>query len=118
MKAGRCRFVFFVGRYAVKIPRLDSYEGFLQGLISNLNERRYRKPPNKHLCPIAYANCLGLLVVMRKAQAVIDIAQFNRDLDAICDDEEGLGESFYQWDGTPKNFGYLDGHLVKIDYGD
>lgn len=118
MKSGRCRFVFFAGRYAVKIPRLNSYEGFLQGLLSNITERKWRNYPDRHLCPIAYANCLGLVVVMRKAQEVTDIDRFSRDLDAICADEDGLGEDFYRWDGTPKNFGYLNGRLVKIDYGD
>ncbi|QBZ71712.1 hypothetical protein [Escherichia phage Skure] len=118
MRSGRCRFVFFIGRYAIKIPRLNSYEGFLQGLLSNITERKWRNYPDKHLCPVVYANCIGLIVIMLRAQEVTDFEKFKKDLDVICNDEKGLGEEFYRWDGTAKNFGYLNGKLVKVDYGD
>ena len=121
---GGTRIVLLTKRFAWKLPRFDSWKCFVQGMLSNMKEGQWKDFGNKHLCPIKYSNRFGLLVVMVRAQEVTDEKKFKEDLSQLLEEEsEGidpceLGASFFEWDGFSKNFGYIDGNLVKIDYGD
>lgn len=87
-----------------------------------MTEGQWKGCGNEHLCPIAYSNRFGLIVVMRKADPVEDEDTFNSDLQKLYDDidsdeERTLERDFFEYDALPKNFGYYNGKLVKIDYG-
>ena len=120
---GGTRIVVLTKKYAFKIPRLGSWKQFVQGMLSNMTEGQWKDVGNKHLCPIKYSNRFGLLVVMDRAERVIDEDKFKADLAKLIESEsEGvdpseLGADFFEYDAFPKNFGYIDGRLVKIDYG-
>ncbi|EPU3084357.1 hypothetical protein ACVV2V_002700 [Escherichia coli] len=120
---GGTRIVILTERLALKFPRVDSWRCFVQGLLSNMTEGQWRDFGNKHLCPIKYSNRFGLLVVMARAQEVTNEEKFKEDLSQLLEDESvgvdpcELGVDFFEYDGTSKNFGYIDGRLVKIDYG-
>lgn len=120
---GGTRIVILTKNYVFKFPRFGSWKQFVQGMLSNLTEGQWKGYRNKHLCPIKYSNKLGLLVVMVRADKVIDEDKFKEDLAKLIDlESEGfdpckLGADFFEYDAFPKNFGYYKGHLVKIDYG-
>ena len=121
-RTGGTRLVLLTKRYVFKIPRMHSWKQFVQGMLSNLTEGQWKGYDNEHLCPIAYSNRFGLMVVMHKAEPVEDERLFKSDLQKLCDDVDGdenrtLDRDFFEYDAFPKNFGYLNGKLVKIDYG-
>lgn len=106
MRSGATRHVFFPGAVVVKIPRLTSWESFLNGLLCNLQERKF-SGVFPRLAPCR-GDPLGLFVVMRYARPLNDTewARINPQRWA-----EDLVE--------PKrdSFGVLDGSIVAVDYG-
>ena len=122
-RSGGTRIVILTERLALKFPRINSWKHFVQGMLSNMTEGQWKDYGNRHLCPIKYSNRFGLLVVMVRAQEVTDKEKFKEDLSQLLEDESkgispyDLGVDFFEYDGFPKNFGYIDGRLVKIDYG-
>lgn len=121
-RTGGTRIVVITGRYAIKFPRFNSWKAFVQGMLSNMTEGQWKGFDNERLCPIAYSNRFGLMVVMHKADPVEDEEAFNSDLQKLYDDvdsdeERTLDRDFFEYDSFPKNFGYYKGKLVKIDYG-
>lgn len=122
-RTGGTRVVLITKKYAIKFPRFNSWKQFVQGMLSNMTEGQWKDYGNKNLCPIKYSNKFGLLVVMVRACEVVDEDKFKADLSNLVEREsEGvdpceLGAEFFEYDAFPKNFGYIDGRLVKIDYG-
>lgn len=122
-KTGGTRYVLLTKRYVFKLPRTNSWKAFVQGMLSNLTEGQWKDYGNTNLCPIKYSNRLGLLVVMARAREVKDLDKYKADLERLMDEESAgtdpysLGADFFEYDAAPKNFGYLNGRLVKIDYG-
>lgn len=120
---GSTRIVLLTKRFALKFPRVDSWMSFVQGMLNNLTEGRWKDYGNKHLCPIKYSNKFGLLVVMVRAQEITDNKRFKEDLLQLVEDESKginpceLGGDFFEYDASPQNFGYIDGQLVRTDYG-
>lgn len=119
---GGTRIVILTKKYAFKLPRLGSWKQFVQGMLSNMTDGQWKGYDNEHLCPIAYSNRFGLVVVMHKAEPVEDEKRFNSDLRKLYDDVDGdeertLDRDFFEYDAFSKNFGYYKGKLVKIDYG-
>lgn len=123
-RSGGTRIVILTEGLALKFPRINSWKHFVQGMLSNMTEGQWKDYGNRHLCPIKYSNRFGLLVIMVRAQEVTDKEKFEEDLSQLLEDESKgidpyeLGTDFFEYDGLPKNFGYIDGRLVKIDYGD
>ena len=111
-------------RKVFKIPRLGSWKEFVQGMLSNMTEGQWKDHGNKRLCPISYSNRFGLLVVMDRARPVMHEGLFWVELESLYADVDSDKESpcrlsrhFFNYDVKPSNFGYIDGVLVKIDYG-
>ncbi|QIN97808.1 hypothetical protein PhiZZ30_147 [Serratia phage PhiZZ30] len=122
IKSGGTRWVLLTRKYAIKFPIPKTWKYFVQGMLSNLTEGQWKGYDNKHLCPIAYSNRFGLMVVMHKAEPVEDKELFKSDLQKLYNDVDGdecrtLDRDFFEYDAFPKNFGYYKGRLVKIDYG-
>lgn len=121
-RTGGTRVVLITKKYAIKFPRFNSWKAFVQGMLSNMTEGQWKGYDNKHLCPIAYSNRFGLMVVMHRAEPVEDEELFNSNLQKLYDDVDSdeyrtLDRDFFEYDAFPKNFGYYKGKLVKIDYG-
>lgn len=110
---GVTRRVFLFGRRAFKIPTMSEWRLFLLGLLANMQEAKFSKCGWPELCPVLWSLPGGFLVVMRRARVLTD-EEFERiDL-----------ESFVQGDGyivpaeiKSDSFGWLDGRLVAVDYG-
>lgn len=122
MKINLCgctRIVILTKRYAFKIPNFavswgDKWRLFLHGLLANQQEWRfwsYGRYPE--LCPVIFYLPLGLLVVMPKAQELSDEEFFSRDFKSLVDRKDYCIPA----EKKPNSFGWLNGQIVAIDYG-
>ena len=111
MPKGAYRRVLLVGRFAWKFPRLRN---FREGMRCNRWERemwRIWRPTFgwESLCPVVFADPLGLLVVMPR----VDQPVSQEDV------EIGRGDPYPAPTGEwkPDDHGRLDGKVVVVDYG-
>ena len=110
---GCTRRVLLIGRYAVKVPDITEWRMFLRGLLANMQEVWLYKLGWPELCPVVFSIPGGFLIVMRRAR--------------VLSDDEFLDLDMKQWvqrgrytipaELKSNSFGYLDGRLVAIDYG-
>ena len=112
MPIGAFRRVVLLRGYALKLPRLK-YP--LLGMQCNRWEREmwYRWRPVfgwNSLCPVLFADPLGMLVVMRRARQPVTLQEI---IDADPDDYPDTTAEVKE-----ENFGFLqDGSIVAVDYG-
>ena len=110
MPIGATRRVFLIGRYALKIPRIQVLRG---GLCANRWEREVWTVWQpmfgwQHICPVLFADPAGLLVIMPRchpvAQHIVDAS---------------IEECHPDVNHEPKaaDHGYLEGRVVVVDYG-
>lgn len=109
IRKGATRWVFCFRGYAVKIPSFYSWRHFLQGLIANMQERRFAGY-NRLLCPVLFAVPGGFLLVMPKVEQPISIHDYEIAL-AIVD------RYTLPVERKLDSFGYLNGEIVAVDYG-
>lgn len=113
--SGCTREVLLVGRWAIKIPQFRyEYRHFLQGLLANMQERHWwRNFPQPELCPVLWGIPGGWLIVMRRADPMTRQQLDEIDLKAWCDKGD------WKVPAEPKmdSFGWIDGKLVAVDYG-
>lgn len=112
---GCTRWVFLVGKYAVKIPQIKyTWRHFLQGLLCNMQEVLFYSTKDERLCPILWHIPGGWMVVMKRCKPLTDTEFNNID----------MANTF--WNNTPykipveykiDSFGKLDGKIVAVDYG-
>lgn len=121
IRSGGTRLVILTKKYAIKLPRANTWKNFVQGMLSNITEGQWKGYDNKFLCPIKYSNKFGLVVVMTRARPVNHKGLFWIELERLytyaSNEPQKLDKDFFEYDALPKNFGYYNGHLVKIDYG-
>lgn len=116
---GCTRIVFIFKKIVIKIPNFTvQWDHFLKGLLANMNEGdtwewnsgQYEKGYSHLLCPVVWRSWGGWVLVMRRAVPL------------TIEDWEKL-DDFTEWkehfpgDLTISNFGYYEGRVVKIDYG-
>jgi hypothetical protein len=118
---GAYRAVYLVGPWAVKVPRARapgfwSWEALWRGMLANLRERwLWRSTRSPYLAPIVFADPLGLVVVMRRAERARTTRKrwrrFVRSFTAAHSrrpvEVEREGDALW----------WLDGRLVAVDYG-
>lgn len=113
IKLGTTRVVFLLGTLAIKVPRGTSWRLFLNGLLANMQEREFGATGWPQLCPVLWSVPGGWLVVMRRATPLTysEWSTFNvrkwRNRSTYVVPVEN------KWD----SFGWVDGHIVAIDYG-
>ena len=121
IKSGGTRWVLLTRKYAIKFPIPTTWKHFVQGMLSNLTEGQWKDYNNKFLCPIKYSNRFGLVLIMHRAKPVEHTGLFWVELEKLyldaANEPQPLGKEFFEYDAFPKNFGYYNGRLVKIDYG-
>jgi hypothetical protein len=117
-RSGATRVVYLIGRWAIKRPRIDGWPKVLQGLLANLQERRFSRFADETFCPVLFADPLGMVVVMRRAQTIghaLPDAVFT-ELTRV-EDCEGNEYHHTLFDNSPHNFGWLGNRFVAVDYG-
>lgn len=115
VKFGSTRIVFLIGKLAIKVPNFTSWYLFLQGLLANRQERIFSRTGWVQLCPIIASVPGGWIIVMKRAKVLTE-------------------DEFYKYKGIikflttkktysipaemkPDSFGWLNGKLVVVDYG-
>lgn len=115
--AGATRTVILTKRLAIKLPRVYrknrqwEWTQFLHGLLANLQERYWSNYHTRTaLCPVWFADPVGLLVVMPRCRPLerricpVEVLWFQEYERVPCD-----------W--AQENWGWHNGRVVLIDYG-
>lgn len=122
---GCSREVFLVGAWAIKIPKLTyGWRMFLHGLLANMREAAWSGTDYPEICPVIFAIPGGWCTIMRRARPVTD-----NEFDALNLPRETAqpGEYVKSWTGgdyiipvetKADSFGWIDGRLVAVDFGD
>lgn len=113
---GCSRLVILTRRYAIKVPNFRyGWRAFLHGLLHNMQERAFARTKHPKLCPVVCGVPGGWLIVMRRATPLASSTPDGEWLAVWCREDPTL------WiPAEPKtdSFGWLDGRLVAVDYGD
>jgi hypothetical protein len=118
MKKGATRCVWLVGKYAIKTPRLCTWRNFLNGLLANMTEREFDcLAPELH-AKVYYADRLGLLLIMQRANTLSygHMVRLHKrfKLDKFFSDCESTGLPVeHKYD----NIGFINNKPVLIDFG-
>ena len=113
-REGCTRIVILTERFAFKLPNfLNGLKLFLMGFISNMEEVQWSKANLEGFCPVVFSLPFGILTVMRKAKI------FTADEFLAFDYENFIQRQDYIIPAESKanSFGWLDGQIVAIDYG-
>ena len=106
---GKTRFVILINRKAIKIPYLTRrLRTFVSGIRSNRVERTiWKQTMDEHLFPVLFSSSTGLFLVMPQAEkyCIGDAKQYLPGYKFLGDDESC-------------NYGYLNGKICKLDYGE
>lgn len=117
--SGISRHTFALGsRYVLKVPRLDGWVPFLNGLLGNVHEAERHDPSWPELCPVVVALPGGLALVARRAAPCDDSAATRAEIEALCERAAESGRLVATLaELKPSSWGWLDGRLVAVDYG-
>lgn len=111
MPSGAFRRVVLLGRFAIKLPR---WRNALYGIRCNRWEREMWRTWRplfgwQNLCPITFADPLGLVVVMPRAHQPVSY-------------DEVVEATPYNFpeitaEAKPEDFGRIGDHVFALDYG-
>lgn len=111
---GTTRRVILVGRYAIKVPRVDyGWQAILGGLLANMREWSFSCAGWPELCPVLWRIPGGFLIVMRRARPLTDEEWTAFDYDSFIETDDYFVPVDYKYG----SFGILDGRIVAVDYG-
>ena len=113
---GSTRIVVCIGSVAIKLPRFDRWRNFLLGLLANLQERDFSSCGWPELCPVIWAAPGGFLSLMKRARPMTEaeFEVFDWDMWARKSLED---DYFVPVEPKVSSFGWMDGRLVAVDYG-
>lgn len=113
LRTGSTRAVLLVGCLAIKLPALVSWRRLLLGLLANMQERQFWTMKHPALCPVLWSLPGGFVVVMRRAEPI------TRDqFDAIdWESWKDQPDLFVPCETKLDSFGWVDGRIVAVDYG-
>lgn len=113
LRHGSTRTVALFRGIAIKIPRMTTWRTFLNGLLSNMQEREFSRSGWPELCPILFSLPGGWLVIMKRAKPLSD--------------DEWCSFDVYKWPAHDEytvpveikqdSFGVLQDRIVAVDYG-
>jgi len=119
IKLGSTRRVFVFRNFVIKIPNTQEYKLFLNGILSNLQEKLFSKMNRLDLAKVKYCDRFGLILIMEKAKEFdynnLNWLEFKNALEEKYKNDDM--KEFMLSDAKPTNWGIINGELVKIDYG-
>lgn len=110
---GVTRRVLLIGRFAFKVPAMSEWRLFLLGLLANMQEAVFSKCGWPELCPVLFSLPGGFLVVMKRARVLTDEEFKSIDAEGFVKREGYTVPAEMKSD----SFGWLDGRVVAVDYG-
>ena len=112
-REGCTRIVILTKRFAVKIPNIFSWRLMLYGLLANHQERTFSRLGWPEVCPIRFSLPFAVCVVMEKAQPMTFEQWQSFDYESFC-----IKESYkVPVELKRDSFGWLNGRVVAVDYG-
>src|SRR5688572_16477872 len=106
---GKTRFVILTNKKAIKIPYFTrGVRTFISGVRSNRTERMiWKKTKDEDLFPVLLSSATGLFLIMPRAEK-------------YCTGETKYYLPGYKFLGDDEscNYGYLNGKICKMDYGE
>lgn len=122
-RRGCTRLVIESKNVVIKIPNFTySWEHFIKGILGNINEVKTWRIANikdshtydyRHLiCPIVWSSWGSWVLIMKRVKTL----SFD-EWDKIEDVDISMHKKYFEGDDTMSNYGFLDGKIVKIDYG-
>lgn len=117
-RQGATRIVLLFKQIVIKLPAVTSWKLFLCGLLANIQENTFgRSGQYKELTKVHWMAPGGFLLIAERIAPVKHDGLFWVELEALALKSE-LAYEFIYSDAYPRNFGYRNGQLVKLDYGD
>mgnify|MGYP001600941842 CR=1 FL=1 len=144
-RRGITRTVILVGAWAIKVPSFRygkfkwRWRSFLNGLLANLQEVDFAATGWPELCPVVRSSRLGLFVVMPRVRVMTDeefcefdyVGFITREDYYARENLRSKEKNFLGREGAisepagflipaerkADSFGWLDGRIVAIDYG-
>lgn len=114
IKIGSTRIVFLTHRYAIKIPRFTEWRLFLHGLLANMQEVRFSRAAwIEKVCPVLFSLPGGWLNVMPRVKIMTADEYRMIDVDTIVVTPDYVIPA----ERKPDSFGYYNGRIVAVDYG-
>lgn len=112
--AGVTRHVVLWRSWAFKAPRVNfGWRLFLQGLLANMQERTFGRAGWPTLCPVVWSMPGGWLTIMRRARPLTDAEADGFDFGALISHPDYPAPA----EPKPDSFGWIDGRVVAVDYG-
>lgn len=116
-RMGVTRIVLIFKSFVIKIPNARvQWDHFLKGILANIQENttwkynsgNYERGKSYLLAPVLWCSWGGWILVMKRVK--------------VCGWEDKIDytkwiEADFGGDNKPQNYGYLNGIIVKIDYG-
>lgn len=116
MAYGTTRTVFLIGRFAIKFPAMVGWPLFLLGLLANMQEAKFSRCGWPELCPVLFSIPGGWMIVMQRA-TVLTVAEWismdKSSIDAFINKPDYV----LPVERKSDSFGWLNGKLVAVDYG-
>lgn len=120
IRTGCTRIVVLLGSYAIKVPiTTDGWRAFLKGLLANMQEVSFARTGWPELCPVLFSLPGGWLLVMPRVREMTDEEFHSLDYGEWIKAGRDLkaGEWVVPVEAKSNSFGFFEGHIVAIDYG-
>jgi len=117
IERGATRIVFVFKKFVLKIPTFKQYDLFLNGLLANLQEKLW-SGNHPDLARVSFCGKLGFVLIMERAEVLGNDTNWLDTMEVLEEkykDDELV--EFLLSDFKPSNWGYINGQLKKIDYG-
>jgi len=111
---GATRRVILTKRFALKIPACGKWRTLLLGLLANMQEREFATTKWPELAPVVASDQFGCFLIMPRVRVMTrdEFARF--DYHGFTHRADG---SIVPAESKPDSFGWLNGRVVAIDYG-
>lgn len=120
IKRGSTRIVFLIRNWAIKIPNFLGWRLFLHGLLANMQEKVFSIYPE--VCPVIFYVCGGFLNVAKRARELTELEyemeiQYTYPTTSSGNIIFKDADYYLEAESKPSSFGWVDGKIVLIDYG-
>lgn len=118
VKKGTSRSTFLVGKYAIKVPVLNSMRLFCHGVIGNLQERQFSAYLEGYVAPVLFS-IFGLINVQHRANVDNTEATLAAWINRVNNEPDETLKSclFHLVEKKTDSIGMINQKIVAVDFG-